>query len=318
MMNADCSRKGVNNLMMMIFIVMMVAIAGCGDGKGAGRGLTGLDSITGGTIRISVDESFKPVIDSQIKVFESLYPDAKINVDYKPEAECLRDLTNDSVRMIIVTRAITRDEEKIITDRYQFKPAFGPLAVDAVAVIVNNKSEDSLFKISEIQDMVKGTSEKYKYKVLLDGTSATSTVRFVRDSLLKGGTLSKNVFAAPNSKGVIEYVSRNNDAIGMIGVSWIGNQDDTAQLSFLKNVKMGQLECRGCTGTYVQPYQANIALGRYPMVRPLYYVLKENYKGLGSGFTNFLVYEKGQLIFRRAYLVPARMSFEVRNMSITN
>jgi phosphate transport system substrate-binding protein len=67
----------------------------------------------------------------------------------------------------------------------------------------------------------------------------------------------------------------------------------------------------------VQPYQANIALRRYPMVRPLYYILKENFKGLGSGFTNFLIYEKGQLIFKRAYLVPAKMSFDVRNMNIS-
>jgi ABC-type phosphate transport system substrate-binding protein len=44
-------------------------------------------------------------------------------------------------------------------------------------------------------------------------------------------------------------------------------------------------------------YQANIAMGRYPMVRPLYYILEENYDGLGSGFSNFLIYEKGQLIF---------------------
>ena len=62
--------------------------------------------------------------------------------------------------------------------------------------------------------------------------------------------------------------------------------------------------------------EANIAGGRYPMVRPLYYILKENYKGLGSGFTNFLIYEKGQLIFQRAYLLPARMQFEVREMQI--
>ena len=42
------------------------------------------------------------LIDSQIKVFESSFPDAKIIPHYKPEAECLRDLTSDSTRMIIV------------------------------------------------------------------------------------------------------------------------------------------------------------------------------------------------------------------------
>ena len=69
-------------------------------------------------------------------------------------------------------------------------------------------------------------------------------------------------------------------------------------------------------GSYTKPYQANIATRRYPMVRGLYYILKENYDGLGSGFSNFLIYERGQLIFKRAYLFPARMSFEVRPTKI--
>jgi phosphate transport system substrate-binding protein len=55
---------------------------------------------------------------------------------------------------------------------------------------------------------------------------------------------------------------------------------------------------------------------RYPLVRGLYYILKENYDGLGSGFSNFLIYEKGQLIFKRAYLGPAKMNFSVRNATM--
>lgn len=274
------------------------------------------DTPTSGTIHISVDETFKPVIDSQIKVFESQYPQANIEVHYKPEAECLRDLNQDSIRMVIVTRGLTDREVKILGDTLQFKPMFGPMAFDAIAVITNNQSKDTLFTMQDIRSMVKGTSG-YKYKILLDGTTATSTVRFVVDSLLRGAPLSNNIVAAKNSQGVIDYVSNNSDAIGLIGVSWTGNKDDSEQTSFLQSVKVAELECVGCNGTYVKPYQANIAMGRYPMIRPLYYILKENYKGLGSGFKNFLIYEKGQLIFKRAYLLPARMRFEVRDMQIS-
>jgi len=293
-------------------LVLIIYLQSCNN---AGQ-IDQRDTTTSGTIHISVDETFKPVIDSQIKVFESQFPQAKIQVHYKPEAECLRDLNKDSIRMIIVTRGLSDKEEKILTDTLSFKPMYGPLAFDAIAVIMNNQSKDTLFTMQEIRSMVKGTSG-YKYKVLLDGTSATSTVRFVVDSLLRGAPLSPNIVAAKNSEGVIDYVSNNNDAIGLVGVSWTGNKDDPQQSSFLQKVKIAELECNGCQGTYVKPYQANIALGRYPMVRPLYYILKENYQGLGSGFKNFLIYEKGQLIFKRAYLLPARMRFEVRDMQIS-
>ena len=195
------------------------------------------ETTTSGTIHISVDETFKPVIDSQIKVFESQHPDAHIVVQYKAEADCLRDLNVDSIRMVIVTRGLTDTEEKALSKKFSLKPAYGVIAWDAIAVIVNNKVKDTLFTMQDIRSMVKGTSG-YKYKVLLDGKTATSTVRYVVDSLLQGQPLSSNVVAAPNTEGVIDYVSKNTDAVGLLGVSWIGNKDDTTQLSFLKKVKI--------------------------------------------------------------------------------
>lgn len=275
------------------------------------------DTLTSGTIHISADESFKPVIDSQIKVFESQRPDAKIIVHYKPEAECLRDLNNDSTRMVIVTRGLTDKESATLAAKLSFTPAFGPLAYDAIAVIVNNQTRDTLFTMQDIRGMVKDISG-YHYKVLLDGTTATSTVRYVVDSLLRGYPMGKNVVAANSSEAVIDYVSKNTDAIGLIGVSWIGNKDDSTQLSYLEKVKIAKIECNKCQGTYVYPAQYNIAAHRYPMVRPLIYILKENYEGLGSGFANFLIsVDKGQKIFYRAYLYPARAPMQIRPMEIT-
>jgi phosphate transport system substrate-binding protein len=271
---------------------------------------------TSGTIQISADESFKPVIDSQVKVFEASWPTAKIITHYKAEADCIKDLNNDSIRMIIITRPLSRDEETLMKTRLGYVPVYGKLASDAIAVIVNKQTKDSLFDMSDMRSMVKGTSG-YKYKVVLDGLSSTSTVRYVTDSLAKGQPLGKNVMAATSSQGVIDYVGSNTDAIGLVGVSWIGNKEDTAQGSFLKKVKIAGIECAACQPVvYTQPYQYNIATRRYPMVRGLYYILKENYDGLGSGFANFLIYERGQLIFKRAYLFPARMSFEVRSTKI--
>lgn len=295
----------------------MMVLAACSMLDGC-AGETGkpMETTTSGTINISVDESFRPVIDSQVQVFESLHPDAHINVFYKPEAECLNDLNNDSIRMVIVTRGLTRPEQDRLKAKLSFVPPFGPIAYDAIAVVTNKKCKDTMFTMQDIRSLARGTSG-YKYKLLLDGTSATSTVRFVVDSLLKGEKISSNIVAAKNSQALIDYVSANNDAIGLLGVSWVGNKNDPETISFLEKLNIASVECRGCTGTYVKPYQANIATVRYPMVRPLYYILKENYKGVGSGFTNFLIYEKGQLIFKSAYLLPARMNFDVREIKIS-
>jgi phosphate transport system substrate-binding protein len=291
-------------------IVMATLFAGCGGGD---KGVQ--ETPTSGTIHISVDESFRPVIDSQIKVFESSFPDAHIIADYRPEAQCLRDLTTDTTRLILITRGLTPSEESFYNDSVHFRPRFGPLAWDAITVIVNNSSKDSIFEIKDLQDMLNGTDKKHD--PVMDGVTATSTVRYCIDSLLGGKPLGRNVTAARSSEGVIDYVANNPRAVGFIGVSWLGDEGDPQTLTFTKKVNVAAIRCTSCGGpTYVKPFQANIALHRYPLVRTLYYVLNENFSGVGNNFVNFLQYERGQLIFQKAYLWPVGMHFEVRDVQI--
>lgn len=308
-----CAGRFVQPLAGLRILLLVIVFTGCGS---PGPVNYRNDSLTSGTIHISVDESFRPVIDSQIQVFESQNPNARIIAEYKSEAACFRDLQADSTRMIIVTRGLSHDEEMYFKDTLTYIPRYGRIAYDAIAVIVNTKAKDSVFSMADIRSLLKGTSG-YKLKVVLDGTSATSTVRYVIDSLLQGQPLDKSVTAAKSSEELVNFVANNEDAIGFVGVGWVGNHEDSSQLSFMNKIKIASVQCLACPKeTYVKPYQANIAMKRYPMVRGLYYILKESYDGLGSGFVNFLDYEKGQLIFRRAYLVPAKMSFEIRSTEI--
>ena len=293
-------------------VVVLVLLGSCNNSNVQ----TSNETTVSGTIHISADESFKPVIDSQIKVFEALHPKATIIAHYKSEAECIRDLNNDSIRMVIITRGLTPDEETAMKARLSYIPQNGKMAYDAVAVLVNKATPDSMFDMADLRSLVKGTSG-YKYKVVLDGLSATSTVRYVQDSLAGGAPLGKNVVAATSSQGVIDYISNNTDGVGLVGVSWVGNPEDSTQMSFQKKLTIAGVECVKCQPVvYTRPYQYNIATKRYALVRPLYYILKENWEGLGSGFANFLIYEKGQLIFSRAYLWPAKMRLDVRDTKI--
>ena len=269
------------------------------------------DTLDSGTIYISADESFKPVIDSEIQVFEALNPHARIIPFYKPEAECIKDFAVDSIRMVIITRKFTDQEENFIVDSFKLAPKSLPLARDAVAVIVNPSSPDSMFTMTELKQVLTGRFNKNLIPIF-DGLRATSTVRFIIDSVLRGDTLTPKAMAATSSEGVIDYVSKNQNAVGFIGVSWIGNRDDTTQQTFLKKVRMASIESTDRPGGYVLPWQANIYYRRYPMTRDLVYILKEKQTGLGRGFANFLSGEQGQLIFKSAYLWPEQMNFNVR------
>ncbi len=297
-----------------LIVVSWWMISSCASEK---KSIVPHDSPQKGTIYISVDESFKPVMEQQIKMYESSYPGAHIIAAYKSEADCFRDFFKDSSnRLIIVGRGLNAKEERYMIDSLQYNPGWNAVASDAVAIVVNKSSRDSLFSLQSLQQNLSGKSGRNK-TIVFDGLHATSTVRFIRDSILKGEPFDTAVVkAVKNSQAVIDYVASHEDALGFVGISWIGNPEDSIQVASLQSIKIGYVQCGLCEGSpYVKPTQQSMLNRRYPLVRPLCYIIKENYEGLGTGFISFLKFERGQLIFRRAYLGPV-MDFDIRNVKI--
>ncbi len=298
---------------LVLFVCTIFLLSGCQSYAEKDKKL--LDTPDRGRINVSADESFKPIIDEMVQVYEANHPGTQIVVDYKPEAECLKDMAVDSVRLIISTRGFSPAEKEFIVDSLKISPRRMVVARDAVAVIVSPQAEDSLFTMTELKEILTGKFKKNLIPVF-DGVQATSTVRFIVDSVLRNDSLTPTAVAARTSEGVIDYVAKNPKAIGFIGVSWIGNPEDEQQVSFLKKVKMVQLESSDLKGRYILPVQINIYLNRYPMVRDLVYILKEKHRGLGKGFADFMSGEIGQLIFRRAYLMPAQKDLIIRPIRV--
>ena len=298
--------------MIIVSVLMFVFFSSCKEKKPQPT-----DTGTTGTIHISVDETFKPIIEEQIRVFESSNPKANIIAHYKSEAECWDDLLNDSTRMVIVTKKITQSESNYYADSLGLYPESGILAYDAVTLLVNRNAKDSVFEKEDVVQLLQGKSS-LPYKPVFDGVKATSTVRFAIDSILKGQMLNTaGITAAKNSWEVVKYIAENPGYIGFVGVSWIGNPEDTAQQRMLQKVRMAWLPCDSCKDeSYTKPWQEEILTNRYPYTRGIFYVLKENHSGLGKSMVNFMKGDRGQLIFRRGYLVPAWRIFMMRETKL--
>jgi phosphate transport system substrate-binding protein len=290
---------------------LFICLGGCGSPSDSNNS----DTRTEGAINISSDESFKPVIDSQIKVFEAKYPDAHIIVHYKPEADCFRDFAVDSIRMVIVTRKATPQEQSFLIDSMRVGPEQMIVARDAIAIVLNKDAKDSFYTVNDIRQILTGRFKRNLIPVF-DGLRATSTVRFIVDSILKGDTLTPKTVAGKTSEEVLDYVAKNPDAVGFTGVNWIGNPEDSTQLSFLKKVKIARLESADVPGAFVQPVPYTIYTLRYPLVRDLVYIVKEKHNGLAHGFASFISGEKGQLIFKRAYLAPMQKDLRIRPVKL--
>lgn len=293
--------------MLFLGVMMLQLLVSCKD-----KPKQALDTPNQGLIRISVEESFRPFMEEQLKVFLASNPKAQIVATYKSEIDCFKDLANDSTRMIFVTRGLNKQEQVEYKKSLSFNPNFAILAYNAVAVLVHKSAKDTVFSLDELTKRLTGKSDK---QVVMDGNNLTGIIRFLKDSLAKDTPLGKNVVAANGSKEVIDYIATHPDAIGFVGMNWIGDGYDPAQIELRKKVKMGLVECTQCIekGYFSKPSPATISKAQYPLTLPIYFILKENAAGLGTGFLNFLSLERGQLIFKRSFLVPAKMGFKKRN-----
>jgi len=301
-----------NNIIIAVFLLLVFGV-GCTTYEQQRDQLP--DTPDRGQIRISVDESFKPLMDELIQVYESNHPQTKIKVEYKTEADCLRDALTDSIRLLFVTRRLSMEEKTLLSDSLRLNAKSLVVARDAIAVIVHPNSPDTIFSMKEIRAILTGNYKK-KLIPVFDGVKATSTVRFIVDSILNGNSPTPDALAARNSEGVVDYVASHQEVVGFVGVGWVGNPEDSLQMSFLKKVKVAHLESADKKGSYVKAYQANIYAKRYPMVRDLVYILKEKHRGLATGFAHFVSGELGQLIIRRAYLAPAQNRLGIRPVKL--
>lgn len=269
-----------------------------------------------GRIVISADESYKPVIEQARVVYEASYPQAKLSIVYKPYGDCLADFYNDSVRLVLVPTPPTAAQEQAMVAKLGFKPSYARLLYDAIAIVLNKHAADSILTVPQLCHLLAKSS---RYTPVFDGQNTSSTMRYVLDSLLHTDTAPARWRAADSSRALIDLVRKTPNILGILGVCWIANTEDTLQTSFLPDLTVAALQSRidGEQNLFVRPYLANIATERYPLTRALWYVLKENYSGLGRGFVNFLSNERGQLLFKRAYVMPARVNFRVRKVKIT-
>ena len=60
-----------------------------------------------------------------------------------------------------------------------------------------------------------------------------------------------------------------------------------------------------------KPFQAYLALGRYPLTRDVYILLTDPRNGLASGFTTYVCSDRGQRILLKSGVVPATQAIRL-------
>ncbi len=272
---------------------------------------------TYGSAKVLVDDTFSNIVDEQLYVFNSDYPDAKVELIKGQEQRILPTFLNDSIRVIIMSRVLTPKEEQMYTNRgiVVYTQRF---AIDGVALIANSEGQDSTVTADEIVSILKGSYTGNK-KLVFDNPYS-STVAYFK-ALAKINELpSKGVYTLSSNADVIKYVAENKDYIGVIGLNWYLQAGKTGSADYPKVKLIGVKNVKGGKGDdkFYKPTQDNLISGIYPFLRNVYIINCEGKDGVGTGFANWLASPRGQLIILKSGLGPHKLISRDFNLKNSN
>lgn len=298
-----------------LITVIHFLLYSCKDSKNNSNiSQTALDS---GVAHVAVDESYGPLMQEMVEAFMNRYPKAKIYLHIRSEEECMKYLYNPKIDLIITSRTLTGEESDKLYARYNYRFRQDKLALDAIAVVVNKKNPDSIFTLDEIKKYLTQPYFKSK-KIAVDGNRATASLNYIMDSILKSDRFPKHIKGVRGgSEKLLEAVSSDPNLIGFLGNNHIANPDDPNQLAWRKKITLAYIQSKKDPNMFIQPTAEHLYERRYPYIRQMNYILKTHSPHPAEGLVNFMQYEKGQLIIRRAYLVPLKMDFTIRPSKLT-
>lgn len=298
-----------------------------------------------GSATIFCDDGFRNVLQEEIEVFEFSYPESSIIPFYVSEQEAIDTMLSDNAQAIIITREFTKDEREFMKKKYKRVVKTHPIAVDAVALITNKDNNVKQLSMAEIGDILNGKITKWSQlagndtttiKIVFDNPGS-STVSYMRDKFLpKGKRISDvpNTYAQKNNAAVFDLVKKDRNALGIISVSWLGdelqnaknipvdkryedyqNENDTIATNLTTEVNILKVsnptDKNDFNPVAYKPYQVYINSGEYPLFRKVYMISTATKGSVLNSFYMFMTGFAGQKIISKTGILPYHVNARV-------
>lgn len=279
--------------------------------------------------KIACDESFENIMEQEIDVYEYIYPKEDVLAYYVPENAAIDSImAMGGVKAAVITRPLTDQEVSFLRSNKKVVHQ-QRIAVDALALIVNPANPVEILSRKDIAEILSGEVTRWDQvepcklgdiDVIFDH-QGSSTVKYMRDSILNGKPFGPNVSAVKTNPDVFKAVAENKNAMGIIGVSWVASdmsgkdktveelaqaveKSDTTTMDFNPDVKVLKVRGNDVVQAY-KPYQAYIFDGSYPLYRSVYMVTTSPGGTVTHRFYSFVTGFQGQKIIQMTGILPA-------------
>lgn len=249
-----------------------------------------------------------------VEEFKQLYPSINGQVQASGSSTAPPALTERTAQFGPMSRPMRNREIESFEREHGYKPTELRVAIDAIGIFVHRDNPiqgldfiqlDSIFSATMRCGSLRSTNtwadlgldyQWAKRSIQLFGRNSVSgTYGYFKKNALCGGDFKNRVNEQPGSASVVQSVGSSINTIGYSGVGYR-----------ISGVKLLPVALSG--SDYIEPTQANILSGKYPLSRYLYvYVNKHPEKSLDpveKEFIRFIFSAQGQRLVEKDGYIP--------------
>jgi phosphate transport system substrate-binding protein len=248
------------------------------------------------------------------ETFNNFYPNVNIQVQAAGSSTAPPALTIGTANLGSMSREMKENEIEDFEDKYGYKPTAFPVAVDALAVMVNKDNPIQGLSMDQI-DAIFSESRKCgapkaietwgdagvaawgaKSIQLYGRNSVSGTYGYFKEHALCKGDFKSNVNEQPGSASVVQSVTTSVNGIGYSGLGY-----STSGVRVIPLAKKGSTD-------YVEATPENALKGTYPLTRYLFiYVNKKPNQPLPPlerEFLKMVLSKEGQEVVIKGGYIP--------------
>lgn len=284
-------------------VALVVLVVSCGRRPAVEEITT-----TNGPLTVIASDEIAPMVDTLTREFARIYTGIRPTVSAATSREAIAHLLNDSVRTIVVDRAMNEEEQKVLAEA-GWTAAATILAWDAVVVVVHADHALSGLTADDVVSIVTGDASRWSQ---VKGSSRKDAIEFVctdrnsgiHEQILRritGGRPLRVFASGGDQRELVEYVGRAPRAIALVSLTAARKRPESTRIVPIESM----IDTVSRRMEFVVPTQLSVYEGRYPFRTEVLAYNAERRLGPGAGFAAFALTTPGQKIVQNTGLVPA-------------
>jgi len=268
-------------LLLPCFLIIALVLTGCTSSSSTSATISTSTQLSG-TITESGSTTVQPLAEVLAEDFRQANPNVKVIIQGGGSSVGIKAVNDGTVDLGAASREMTQDDPALVTHL---------LARDGIAVIVNPANPVNGLTKTQIRDIYSGSLTNWNqvggedHEIHVSAREEGSGTRTAFQDMVMGKDANGNAISITTSAilqssngALVQVVKSDSWAIGFVSFGYLGDS-------------IKALSIDGVAAT-----EENAKNGTYPIVRPLYFLTKEQPAGLVKAFLDYCTSTAAQKI----------------------